>query len=190
MANSSGPPAFGKRISKLRKTHSISQQDLAQRAQLSQATISRLEASDSPPSDVQTISKLARALKTGVAELLDGFPAPSALVEGEVEQFYAFCPNPFCSSNEVGRGKDKKVFVRWRSGEMYEGSTFDEVNYCRQCGTSIIKQCPSCKKTFRRQNTQYCVTCGTAVCERPTKEDWAKIAEDYPDIPSDDDIPF
>lgn len=181
---------FGKRVAKLRKSRGLSQIEFASLAPCSQATVSRIEAAAEPPADVQLLSKLARALNISLVELLDGFDSPSALQDGAFLFFYAFCPNPLCETNKVGRDESNVLVVNWASSGRFEASLFPEINFCRLCATPLVKECPSCKKVLRNVNTRYCVTCGAKVCERPTADEWKHLNDKYPARSADDDIPF
>ena len=59
---------LGKRIRRARKDKKISQEELADRVGLHYTTISRIERGISNP-PVQTISKIARALKVSLSDL-------------------------------------------------------------------------------------------------------------------------
>jgi DNA-binding XRE family transcriptional regulator len=185
---------FGSSLAELRKARKLSQAEMAAQAGVSQATVSRLEASEKHPTDVRLLAKLAKALETPLSELL---PAGSDLPFRYGEQFYAFCPNPFCSLNRTGIDKEGVPFVSWTSTTSYPSNEFDEVNYCATCGTELVKDCPSCKRRFDQQRTNYCVTCGERVSDHPTEEEWARIRANTPKrnateepTAAEEDIPF
>jgi hypothetical protein len=123
-----------------------------------------------------------------LTELLDGQPAPPALVQSESEKFYAFCPNPLCERNEAGTKIDDSPYVKWTSGREYFSEEFAETNYCESCGTQLIKECPSCGKRLSRAGTRFCITCGAPVVERPTHEEWEEIRKLAPAV--DEEPPF
>ena len=178
---------FGPRLAALRKNCDLSQSSLAEAVGVSQATISRLEASPETPSDIRLLSRVATALDTTILEVLEGCDLPESLIMGATGAFYAFCPNPICGSNEHGRSRDGGFFIRWRSGSSYEAEQFDEVNYCGLCGTELVKECPSCKKRLKNRADRYCVACGSPLSDRPTDEDYAEMERLNPD---NDDLPF
>lgn len=186
-----GDEKFGSRVARLRRRRKLSQESLGERLNASQASISRLEASANPPGDIRLISQLAQALDVTVVDLLAGFEAPSGLAAAEPEAFYAFCPNPFCDRNKVGR-QSTGTFVTWTSGQLYPPHAFDETNFCQRCGEQLVKNCPSCRRPLKKAGTRFCITCGTPVVKRPTQEEWQAIAKAHPEPgdSDDEDIPF
>ena len=72
---------FGSRLLELRKELKLSQAELAEEAGVSQATISRLEGLDQPPSDVRLLTKIAKAVK---CPLSDFMPEQAALREDHI----------------------------------------------------------------------------------------------------------
>ena len=186
---------FGTRIARLRKRRKFSQSALAFRSGTSQATVSRVEASEQPPADTKLISQLALALDVNVTDLLAGMSVPSALLSSGQEDFYAFCANPFCDSNQTERNPDGTCVVAWNSSQLHHASVYDETNYCVRCGEDLVKSCPSCGKRLKKAGTKFCATCGAVVANRPTKDEWKKIEELHPKKKGkfddmEDDIPF
>ena len=64
---------IGKRVLALRKTTSMTQDQLADTAQVPQGNISRLERGDVEDVHVSTLLRLARALGATIDDLLGGF---------------------------------------------------------------------------------------------------------------------
>src|SRR5262245_20877350 len=157
------------RILELRNANKLSQAQLAQASGLSQATISRLESSESVPSDVRILVKIAKGLGVPLNEL-----RPDDEVAAR-ELFYAFCPNPFCPENKTEMGPKGSAAVRWTSSRAYPTFEFEEVNFCHECGTQLVKDCPDCGKRLEQRYTKYCIKCGREICNRPTQQDWAEI---------------
>src|SRR5579859_1027861 len=88
------------RLADLRRQRRISQTELAEKAGLSQATVSRLERGEAPQS-LAVLAKVARALSIPVRELAAFVGLQDLFQEGEIPgKFVAICPNPLCSRNE------------------------------------------------------------------------------------------
>lgn len=176
-------------IAALRRRKKLSQGELAALAGVSQATISRIEKGTHKP-DLRLLAKIARALG---AELRDVAQDSDVLeVANQPDQFYAFCPNPFCDRNKFERSKEGKPLVYWMSGVKYPMERYDEVNFCARCGTDLAKDCPSCRRVLSDVGTRYCISCGAAISNRPTADEWKRIEALLPkeQKPDDDDIPF
>lgn len=177
-------------LAPLRKKKKYSQARLAELAGVSQATISRLEKEEQQP-DLKLLAKIAPALDVELSEIVPEELLNNLLGQTYQEYFYVFCPNPLCERNEVGIQKDGSPYARWKSGHTYDMSRYKEVNFCTRCGTDLVKECPSCKRTLD-QGSRFCISCGSKITERPTKEEWKRIT----DIAKaetdefDDDIPF
>jgi DNA-binding XRE family transcriptional regulator len=180
---------FGRQLSELRKQASRSQADLASAIGVSQATISRLEAAESCPTDIRLLSKIAKALNEPLNALVPEQFLEQLLPNFYGETFSAFCPNPFCDLNAHGLDATGAVAVSWKSWDKYDSSRFDEVNFCHRCGTELVKDCPSCKHRFDQKSAQFCMTCGTRITSRPTAEEWKKLHEIH-EAQRESDIPF
>lgn len=63
--------AFGKRVAEVRKSRRITQQDLAQRINMSVVAIAYIETGKRWPR-IETIDKIATALSVSIADLLKG----------------------------------------------------------------------------------------------------------------------
>lgn len=178
---------IGQTIIRLRKRKNLSQEELAAAAGVSQPTVSRLEKQEQVAS-VKTLAKLARALEVALSELVP----PETLSSGPAEDtFYAFCENPLCSRNKL-KLVNKVSTVFWESWQAYRNEDWSDANFCRSCGSDLVKECSSCGKRLVEKGGRYCTRCGKKLTERPTKEDWTQInaqlsgaSEDF-----DDDIPF
>lgn len=183
--------AFGETISALRKGQDMSQQELAGKAELSQATVSRLESLEEFPSDLKLLSKLARALSQPLAEFLPESFADEFFPTNREDNFHAFCPNPFCSRNTNGRNQNGSVFVQWASNSNYSSLEYDAINFCGTCGIELVKECSNCGRRIGSGLPSYCVSCGNEISDRPTRQEWKKIEESHaiPDVPKGDDIP-
>lgn len=175
-------------IQKAREELELSQSELANAVDVSQSTISRLEKL-STISDIRLAAKLAMKLKLDVNELLSD-QAKQLIGSWVGEEFYAFCPNPFCDSNRLCRNRGGEAAVEWDSGTTFSYERFEELNFCRFCGTEVIKQCPGCGRSFTDGHTTFCSTCGSKVTDRPSKEEWEQIRELIRPVISEDDIPF
>lgn len=177
------------KIIKARKRQKLSQADLAALIGVSQASISRIEKSEQHP-DFKLYAKIAKALKVDLKDI-----APEEMLEqlqrqSPFENFYAFCPNPFCDKNEFGWNKDTmKSFVRWNSGKFHEAENYNKANFCSSCGTDLVKECPNCKQRLTDKGSRYCMGCGTEITERPTHEEW-KIIEEKNKAKLADELPF
>ena len=176
-------------VAELPVTRNMSQAELASAVGISQATISRLENNESSAT-LQTLARIAHVFER---DLRDQGPAGrlqelSGAFMGE--DFYAFCPNPFCNTNETGFSNGSPT-IRWSSGRSYRSELFDETNFCPSCGTALVKQCPSCERELEKGAT-YCIACGKKISDRPTSDEWEKIREMYQSEHGkfDDDIPF
>jgi transcriptional regulator with XRE-family HTH domain len=179
---------IGQILVKLRKGKQLSQEELAAASGVSQATISRLEKQEQTAS-IKTLAKLARALEVGLLEL-----APrETLDNGEVadDTFSAFCDNPFCSRNKLLLAPDKTCRVQWDSWQQYRSDAWSEANFCRSCGSELVKECPGCAKRLLDKGGRYCTRCGTKLTARPTQDEWKQItAQLKGSEEEDDDIPF
>jgi transcriptional regulator with XRE-family HTH domain len=178
-------------ISSLRKKHRLSQMQLAEIANVSQATVSRIESGESTPS-LQFLSNVARHLGIPLRELVPEQQLRALLGQDELSQFYAFCPNPFCDRNTYLR-KDGLDYIRWASGQTYPSDSFDEINYCTRCGTSLAKECPSCGRRLEEGGTSFCITCGKEITDRPTREEWQQIhgrLDKQAEASRDEEVPF
>lgn len=172
-------------LAKLRKAKDLSQQELASLAGVSQATISRLEQNEHDPS-LQMLGKLARALEVDLRELLEESTLNQLLGQENQEDFYAFCPNPLCTSNKISRSEGTNR-VAWTSGKNYPTDRYNEINFCTRCGTDLAKECPGCGRRLENEGTRYCITCGTQITDRPTDEEWDEIGRL---VDPNHDIPF
>lgn len=177
---------FGKTIAEARSNLKLSQAELASALEISQAKVSRIEASESAPNDIRLIAKLARALVRPVSELLpDGFLDEAIRA---TSHFYAFCPNALCERNSR-KLEGGKPFVYYISGDHHEAESFEYVNFCKSCGTALLKECPGCGKRLTESGTRFCVACGERIYRVITAEEWKKIQQEL-GAPPDDDIPF
>ena len=175
---------FGTQIRTRREELGLSQTALSSAVGVSQAAISRLESCEECPSDFRLLNKLAKALKQPVAEFLPENQSQ------DLEEFFAFCPNPHCQTNSHNK-KQGTVLVFWSSWASYPANEFGEINFCPSCGTSLIKECQQCKRRFPKEESRYCIRCGEKICNRPTPEEWAALETLYSPPPrSDEDIPF
>ena len=174
-------------IVELRKSRNMSQAELASAIGVSQATISRLE-KDEETATIQALAKIARVFEYDLRDLLH--PDRLRELSGEFlgDEFYAFCPNPFCRDNttSVTQGIPK---VQWKSGNSYRTELFEETNFCPSCGTELAKGCPSCGRQLER-NARYCIACGREITNRPTADEWKHIKSLHTTSEFDDDIPF
>ena len=179
---------IGQILIKLRKHKKLSQEALATTAGVSQATISRLEKQEQT-ANIKTLAKLARALEVGLSELAP----PQTLHNGEVARdgFYAFCENPFCGRNKLLLTPDKTPRVQWESWQQYRSEAWGEANFCRSCGSELVKECAGCGMRLLDKGGRYCTRCGKKLTTRPTEEEWKQIADDLKEQEEDDDdIPF
>jgi transcriptional regulator with XRE-family HTH domain len=157
---------FGDKLTNLRKAANLSQVQLAEEVGISQATISRLEATQTYSGDLVLVAKLARFFRIPLKELL-----PYLQADLTRDVFFAFCPNPLCIENTV----TNEGLVDWSSFKEYPSGDFPDVNFCTTCGTPLCKECPSCQRKFVKFSL-YCIRCGVRVCNRPTEEE-AKMIE-------------
>lgn len=171
-----------------RKAKDMSQLALAKMVGVSQATISRIEKGEVQP-DLRLWARLAKALDQQVRDLAPEDLLADVLPES-IESFYAFCPNPFCGRNQLSKAKDGSIQVMWQSNARYTIERWSQLNFCARCGTELVKDCPGCGKVLDEPNTRFCVSCGKRITERPTADEWKKIAEVLADKADDDDIPF
>jgi putative transcriptional regulator len=171
-------------LAALRKEKSLSQADLAKAAGISQTTVSRIEKSEHQP-DLRLWAKIARVLGVDIREIAPDELLVEVLGE-ERDYFFAFCPNPFCDRNETSL-KDGSAQVYWRSAQRYPGSRYSAVNFCSRCGTELVKDCPGCSLSLEDAGSRYCISCGTQITNRPTKEEWERIRAL---LTEEDDIPF
>jgi len=146
----------------------MSQGALAGLCGVSQATISRLEASEEEPSDIRVLSRIGRALGIALRDLVPERSQPiSSLAPFE---FYAYCPNPHCSSNNV-KIEPKGPVVEWKSWKAYPEEDFVNINFCGSCGAELLKECPNCRRRFTDKYANYCITCGQTVWRVLTEEE-------------------
>jgi transcriptional regulator with XRE-family HTH domain len=179
-------------IARLRKKQKLSQAQLATLAGVSQASISRIEKDEQQP-DLRLYAKIAKALKIDLSEIVPSGLLDQLLGQDYNESFYAFCPNPFCNKNSFYINKqDGKPYVTWNSGSTFRTDLYDKVNFCSGCGTDLVKECPSCKQRLQDRGTRFCISCGSKISDRPTKEEWKQIEETCKAKAefNDDDIPF
>jgi len=180
-------------IATLRKKHNLSQTQLAEIANVSQATVSRIESGDSTP-NLQFLSSVAKHLGIPLRELVPEGQLRALLGQDELSEFYAFCPNPFCDRNRYFK-KDRTDYINWLSGRTYPSEAFDEVNYCTRCGTRLVKECPSCGRRLEDGGTNYCISCGKEINDRPTPNEWKRIHNELNEkekasIDEDEEVPF
>lgn len=175
----------------LRKQRELSQEQLAELAGVSQATISRIEKDEYEPS-LQILLKIARALEIDVRDFVPQNRLNEIFGRRPTDQFYAFCPNPLCDRNEHGMGSDGVVFVQWASGRDYPIERYEEVNFCSRCGADLIKECPNCGTLVEDRGSEYCISCGSQLHDRPTSEEWDSIRSEHDSkaVASGDEIPF
>ncbi len=178
-------------IAKLRKRQKLSQGELAMRAGVSQATISRLEKQEQE-ANVTTLAKLARALGVELSQLV-----PEATLNAEqdgVDSFFAFCENPFCHRNDRKLNEEQKPVVFWNSWQALDNASWSDVNFCRACGGDLVKECTSCNRRITEKNTRFCTRCGKKLSSRPTKAEWLRLEEQVKAAAAkpkeEDDIPF
>ena len=175
----------------------MSQSELACYVGVSQATISRLEATETYPTNIRLLSKIANTLKVSLDALLPE-EALREMLSSSGDTFCAFCPNPFCKRNEHGLTQKGTVKVNWQSWQIYDSERFDRINFCLQCGEELVKECRNCKSRFESKDTRFCTTCGEKVCNRPTEAEVKQIRSIHkplepppePLSPSDESIPF
>lgn len=175
-------------LSVFRKRRKLSQAQLAAEAGVSQATISRLEKGEQQV-ELRTLAKIAKALGVDLRDLLPDSELEVALGQLEQNDFYAFCPNPFCQKNSL-QLTNGQPSVSWKSGQKFPRERFGEVNFCTRCGEELAKECSSCKRRLEDVGTRFCVSCGRPITTRPTAEEWTKIGEMLKQTKEDDDIPF
>lgn|GEM_PF-2290013 len=148
----------------------MSQSDLAEKAGVSQATISRLEnAAGDVAVDLRTVHRLSAALRIPVSALIppreevpDRGALPLMMAPTEHDEFWVVCTNPMCSDNEIIARRGAKPEVVWAWDE-FDGGIFEQIQYCSECGGKLLKCCPKCGKWFDRGDTKYCMRCGTRV---------------------------
>ena len=139
--------------------------------------------------------RIARALDASLSDILPNDLQDSLVSQSQGENFYAFCQNPLCSANRLDEGPAGTT-VSWKSGGYYRNEEFLEINYCEFCGDELVKECPECSRRLERPGAKHCITCGTKLYDRPTKEDWTKIRERLAAAKreghtfDEDDIPF
>lgn len=186
------PEEFGPRLAALRKRNGLTQVEFGDSLGISQARISRLEKDEDWPTDVRLVAEIAKAFKLPVYDFV-----PEASLErlfGTHEQtqfFYAFCPNPFCPSNKHGKAEGS-YRVWWSSGQSVALAEFDHTNFCKSCGTRLVKDCPSCSALLDQKGQRYCGACGAPVTERPTPKEWQRIEDECKahEALNEDEIPF
>lgn len=182
--------SFGEYVANRRKAREMNQEAFAQLLGVSQASVSRLESSPECPPDVRLVAKIAKALDVPLVELL---PEELQNVDTPSELFFAFCPNPLCSTNELGMNAVGAPVVAWESGMKYRSTCFEDVNFCESCGESLIKECPSCKRRLTKL-AKFCLRCGERTYNRPTDDEWIiiekKVIVPPPAHTEDDEIPF
>ncbi len=160
---------LGRRISEVRVRRRMSQTALAQRVGVSQTTISRMERRDVGQYQLRLLSVVAEALACKLEELL---PAHLLAADGRVrwiDDFYVFCPNPFCQGNRVVINQQGVACgIHWGSCASRPIEQFDDVVYCHRCGEELVKQCPQCRRPITQPHSNHCEGCGAVVCDRPT----------------------
>lgn len=180
------------KITSIRKRQKLSQSKLALLADVSQASISRIEKEEQQP-ELKLFAKIAKALNVELSEIVPEELLNELLGQTYQEQFYAFCPNPFCDKNGTGLNKSTgKPFVLWNSGTSHHIDRYDESNFCSRCGTDLVKECPSCKRKLEDKGSRFCISCGSKISDRPTEDEWKKIEEleKIKEEDFNDDIPF
>lgn len=177
--------ALGANIARLRDTAQMTQKGLAEKAGLSQSTISKLENSLTDDASLGDLGRISAALNTTLKELLSGTKLADVLGESGEYVFHAFCPNAMCPSNKVVWRNDAPGII-WKSWQSFLISEFAVVNFCERCGERLVKDCPSCGSFLRSPNGKWCVTCGARIHARPTDKEWDEInraAQPGSDIP-------
>lgn len=169
----------GKRITEARTSAKLSQAKLAKRVGVSQATLSRLEKSESDPSDFRLLVNIAKALSIPVASLVEGTPLAASPEENREGQFLAICVNLLCPRNEVERLKDGRIRFKYTAEQMHPLSEFGEIHFCGACGRSLLKECPNCQAKVKENTQRYCVRCGHALLPLPSDEIIKKIQGEF-----------
>lgn len=134
-------------------------------------------------SNLQIIAKIARVLDIPVREIAE---VSTLLDWSSMESFYAICSNPFCKRNTI-QLEEGEPSVSWDSGQFYQMTLWNEVNFCPSCGKDLVKECPGCGKILEERGPQFCIRCGNPIHSRPTSEEWTRIRAQ---LGVDDDIPF
>jgi transcriptional regulator with XRE-family HTH domain len=174
--------SIGSRIAKARLALKLSQLELAGALGVSQATISRLESSDEYPKDIRLLAKVARELEIPIAEVF-----PQGLFEGtDAAPFFVFCPNPLCGGNDRTM-RDGSPTLSYKAAK-HSAREFDKANYCKLCGTELVKDCPACGRRFTDGISKFCETCGQKIFPEILEDQWEQIRKLA--APHDDDIPF
>jgi len=155
---------------------------------VSQSKISRIEKL-SGIHDVALATKLSGPLRIELTDLLSA-SARQGLHQSSADNFFAFCPNPLCRSNETKKLSDGKFSTTWKSGRRYPHAQFLQTNFCGRCGTELVKQCSNCERKFTDEHTRFCIACGHAATERPSVADMAEIEEVFKDAIAEEDLPF
>jgi transcriptional regulator with XRE-family HTH domain len=185
----------GSNIALVRKRKRLSQGELAGFVGVSQTTISRIEKGEQEVG-FPTLAKIARILNVELHELSPSAAAAEQPLSPD-GSFYAFCQNPFCSSNEFGLNDDGGPYIRWRSRTQYDAVDWGDINFCAKCGEDLVKECPKCKLRLR-QSGQFCTRCGQQLATRPTGNEWDQIRKKLASANNtaaqsgdfEDDIPF
>ena len=162
-------------IVEARKKKRISQDDLAKKAGVSQATISRIESGDIEVG-LQMASKVARELDLELREIIPEQRLDEIFGHHLAEHFFsAFCPNPFCDDNSLSSAEQSLVI--WASGDSYPMERYEKVNYCPSCGEDLIKACPNCTLQLEKIGVRFCIACGETITDRPTSKELVRIGE-------------
>ena len=179
-----GLVTFGERLAEAREEAGMTQRELADRTGLSQTQISRMESGGRLQRPSPSMVKiLAESMDLSLVELVSRTPLKPMILEldepmdEDSGHHLHYCPNPFCSRNQIKASPVRTYTILWKSAERVMRAEFAQVEFCGHCGTKLIRCCPHCGKRIRQAPEYFCCRCGRQIHDRPTALERRILAE-------------
>jgi transcriptional regulator with XRE-family HTH domain len=163
---------IGERVAELRQKAGLTQSELAARIGVTQGYISRLETGGKlQQMNPHLLEAIIEGLEVEKGEALRGTHMERLVLDEVIDedsgQHMHYCPNPFCSRNEIRRTPVRTYAIAWKSAERVSRPEFAQVEFCGHCGTRLVKVCPHCGKRIRKAPEYFCCRCGRQIHDRP-----------------------
>jgi transcriptional regulator with XRE-family HTH domain len=185
---------IGEKIKKIRETKGLTQAQLALKAGVGQAYISKIESQTIKEPPMSTIETIAMALGLSGRTLIEGTSFKPEVELARRKKGVGFCPNMECPGSNFGerreiietataRGDFSPYLPPW---EPYKTPLLDEdgdlISFCVHCGNKLITDCQYCGRAIKRFY-KYCPGCGHLLFEQRNSPSEGESMDD-------DDVPF
>jgi transcriptional regulator with XRE-family HTH domain/predicted RNA-binding Zn-ribbon protein involved in translation (DUF1610 family) len=198
---------IGENIKKIREVKGLTQAQLAVKAGVGQAYISKIESQTIKEPPMSTIEAIAMALGLSGHTLIEGTSFNPEVELARRKKGVGFCPNTECPGSNFNerngtleaaadRGDFSPYLPPW---EPYKTPLLDEdgdsISFCVHCGNRLVTDCQHCGRAIKRFY-KYCPSCGHLLFNQhnspPEKELLDNDDVPFPDGESmdDDDVPF